>query len=241
MKNIPRYFGVRFTGHIRSIVRSAKRLIELHEPDASYSEPDVNYNDNIPISPLPDSMESLMESSQSSFDNFTAAYGAFSSSPNNIPSINYNLLPFIKIVYYSRLNSRPVRHLHSEEYLISYLRNRLGLDKETSQQIRVNLYQTLSFSDNSDSEVYKPITYYTSKPFNTHNTLQEDLPKPIAFGSDSAMISLTILYGNETAKQTIETLSSASILIGPHGASLTNMIFLPIGAEVIEISNDGYW
>ena len=40
-----------------------------------------------------------------------------------------------------------------------------------------------------------------------------------------------------TFEQQLAAFADASIIVGPHGASLTNMIFAPDGVRVIEIAN----
>lgn len=159
-------------------------------------------------------------------------------------------LPLIKIVYASRLLAHSRRHLTHETLLLRSLIDSLGLEHE----IRSAPGQTLALTLHSASlQHHAPLlnsTLLTSQlpqTFYAYST-PNDLPRASMSNSNNSNlphirlpISLTIIYGNETLEDTVTIMSSATLLIGPHGAGLANMMFMPHHASVIEMTPDAYW
>lgn len=72
--------------------------------------------------------------------------------------------------------------------------------------------------------------------------ITKDLDDSSTYKSDSSDFSFQVLHGNETLEYMIETINSADMVMGPHGAGLSNSIFLPSGATLFEIGpSTGYW
>jgi capsular polysaccharide biosynthesis protein len=138
------------------------------------------------------------------------------------PDWNINDLPLIRVVYVSRLNMAPRRHFEDELAFLLLLRNRLHLRRQRNGLPGITI---------TKSQASKPlvgdehvVTYYSSK------------------GTDQQpAVSLTVLYGNETLATTIQALFGAAIFISPHGAAMSNMIFMPSKAQIWELGPQGYW
>lgn len=156
------------------------------------------------------------EMSSSIPENFNRAFaGHLRELVNKNPNNSDTIVPEISIVYYSRLNKAPFRHLLGEDALLSLLIDKLNLTSI------VNTHISKTFASKSRFHLAR---VNSSEP-----------------QSQFANITFTVLYGNESVASTIQHLSSAAILIGAHGSYLSNMIFLPAGATFIELSPQGYW
>lgn len=161
---------------------------------------------------------------------------------NSKDSPDHHCFPLVKIVYSSRINSSPRRNLAEEEAFIDSIRTLLFLDKETRGTPRL----TLADSEQSLKSGFG-LTHYSSSPLLPPSgkgfaALRQNDPLAKAMAELGGMFSLTILYGNESLETTISTLADASLFIGPHGAGLANMVFLPTNARVLELSPaNGYY
>ena len=140
--------------------------------------------------------------------------------------------PLIKLVYMSRANSAPRRHLSDEDLLIDSLRRAFQLSQKTSQTLYSELPTPGSHGDNDEEENADTVSEFFSPVETFYRPNDTISPFPI---------SLTVLRGNETLATTITAMAGASIVISPHGAALSNIIFLPNRAYVWEIAPEGYW
>lgn len=50
-----------------------------------------------------------------------------------------------------------------------------------------------------------------------------------------------VLFGNESISDTIRYVSRATVLIGPHGSGLANIVFANREANLLELHGSGYW
>jgi capsular polysaccharide biosynthesis protein len=65
---------------------------------------------------------------------------------------------------------------------------------------------------------------------------------PSNTSTSTALITLEILYGNETMSDTVATLSGASLILAAHGAAMANLVFAPKHAILLEMApSPGYW
>jgi hypothetical protein len=138
---------------------------------------------------------------------------------NRMTSMKDNDVKLVKIVYFSRATTPDRRHLLEEEELLHLLCDQLQMQNVLSRPLSHNMDFNKAFDFNFDK-----VRSYVSDE-NNHG---------IRFG-------LTVLYGNESLETVIASVSSASILMGPHGAALSNAIFLPHSAFVLEFIPEGYY
>lgn len=149
---------------------------------------------------------------------------------NNLSRMDY---PLLKVVYISRLNLSPRRHLLNEEKLLAAICDRLQLRHSFEGYVTSSLRSSLA-----------EYGFYVEQPLHMNEkviTYHSDPDKSSTMDGNAPMISLTRLFGNETMSTVIQALAGATLVIAPHGAALANIIFLPARASVWELATGGYW
>ncbi|KAI3651461.1 hypothetical protein MP228_003672 [Amoeboaphelidium protococcarum] len=129
------------------------------------------------------------------------------------------------------------RCLHAPSPLMKYYQSHLWKHIDINQEQSVDASVEVTFN----------IVYFSRLNVERRYLIQErqlldELLHQLGAENVSSQTRLTVLYGNETLTETVHYVSTANMIVGSHGAALSNIIFMkPKKRYLVEIASQGYY